>query len=207
MNDSERALLYATDKHVGALAQTMKQLAFNQAEGNSKLSDILSVVSAQSVMAEKFENLEVNLKESFGRYGGRLDVIEQAQNVRGCPSLSRYNTMLDSQALTINTLSQHVKAVESKTEDMMKVSTIKWMAIFLFGYITSFATYLVNENHRLDNMHEVYVATQRGINTAQQVSNRDSENADGEIATALDGIINNQNKNWETLRAILERGK
>ena len=81
MNDRERDLLYATDKHVAALAQTMEQLVSSQVVSNNKLENILSVVTAQTVMAERLNNLDDNLKESFIRVHGKISSLEHSGNV------------------------------------------------------------------------------------------------------------------------------
>jgi len=204
MTENEKALLYATDKHVGALAQTMEQLAKSQVIANSKLEDILAVVNTQQVMAEKFDNLEINLKESFGRYGGRLDVIENYQNVTGCASLKVQATYIESVKGDLAILRKRVGVAEAKAEDTLKASTTRWVMLALFGYISAFGTYVVKDLHRIDNDRVAYSNTQAGVNNLQSLTNTNVQDTFAELGLEVQENRELLNRNFGVIQGHMD---
>jgi len=88
MSDDEyRDLVLQHDKHIDKLATSIEHIAGAVGTTNRKIEDVLSVISQQNVLMEKFTNMETNLKESFNRVHGKIRNIEVKQNETGCSLL------------------------------------------------------------------------------------------------------------------------
>lgn len=88
MSDDEyRDLVLQHDKHIDKLADSIEHIAGAVGTTNRKIEDVLSVISQQNVLMEKFANMETNLKESFNRVHAKIRDIELKQNETGCPLL------------------------------------------------------------------------------------------------------------------------
>ena len=88
MSDEDyKDMIMQHDKHIDKLAISIEHVAGAVGSTNRKLEDVLSVISQQNILMEKFANMETNLKESFNRVYGRIRDLEAIQNKTGCPGL------------------------------------------------------------------------------------------------------------------------
>lgn len=79
-DDDYRDLIMQHDKHIDKLALSVEHIAMAVGSTNLKLENIIDVISKQNILMERFSNLEVNLKESFGRVHSRLEKLEGNQS-------------------------------------------------------------------------------------------------------------------------------
>ena len=103
MSDEDyKDMIMQHDKHIDKLAISIEHVAGAVGSTNRKLEDILSVISQQNILMEKFANMETNLKESFNRVYGKIRDLEVIQNGNGCNALKdvekRVNTLESNQS-------------------------------------------------------------------------------------------------------------
>lgn len=175
MTEEERGLLYATDKHVGVMAQSIEQLAVSVSATNSKLEDIFSVVNTQNVIMEKIGHIEENLKESFGRGWKRLEAVEKAQSEGGCSALKSQHTEIRTLGKSIDQLRDRIKEIEKVQKDSISSVTLRWSAYIIIGYTVVFGTYVVKTLHSLDKLTTERIHTQRGINKSSEARHKRAE--------------------------------
>lgn len=85
MTDEEyRDLVNKHDKHIDIMATSIEHLASAVGTTNSKLETVIEVIGKQNLLAEKFMNLESNLKESFARVHSKIKDLEDTQKGVGC---------------------------------------------------------------------------------------------------------------------------
>jgi SepF-like predicted cell division protein (DUF552 family) len=90
-DDDYKDLVLQHDKNIDKLATSIEHIAGAVGTTNRKIEDVLSVISQQNVLMEKFANMETNLKESFNRVHAKIRDIETKQNETGCPLLAVAN--------------------------------------------------------------------------------------------------------------------
>ena len=83
-DEAMRDLVNKHDKNIDLMASSIENLASAVGITNRKLEDIIDVIGRQNLLMEKFNNLEVNLKESFRRVHEKIGIIESIQNSIGC---------------------------------------------------------------------------------------------------------------------------
>lgn len=71
-----KALVVSHDKDIGLMSQSIEHLVNAIGTSNSKMEDIIDVISVQNVLAEKVTNMDGQLKESFNRVHGKVDILE-----------------------------------------------------------------------------------------------------------------------------------
>jgi phosphopantetheinyl transferase (holo-ACP synthase) len=86
-DDDYKDLVLQHDKNIDKLATSIEHIAGAVGTTNRKIEDVLSVISQQNVLMEKFANMETTLKESFNRVHVKIRDIETKQNETGCPLL------------------------------------------------------------------------------------------------------------------------
>lgn len=93
MRDEDlKDLVVEHDKHIDLMAQSIENLAGVVGDTASKLDDVIAVITQQNVLMERFNNLEVNLKESFNRVHAKARKLEDTQNGEGCIALKVLTT-------------------------------------------------------------------------------------------------------------------
>jgi len=89
MKDEEvKDLVFTHDKHIEVMSQSIEHLAEAVGTTNRKMEDIIDVLSTQNVLMERVNNIDENLKESFGRVHTNIrdnadklgDIVEESRN-------------------------------------------------------------------------------------------------------------------------------
>ena len=75
--DKDNAKLNSDMKH---LVETVQSLAEITGTNNRKMEDIATLISSNTLLMEKYSNLDINLKESFTRVHKRLDKVENRED-------------------------------------------------------------------------------------------------------------------------------
>jgi len=72
-----KTLVVSHDKDIGIMSQSIEHLVDAIGTTNSKMEDVIDVISIQNVLAEKVTNMDGQLKESFGRVHNKVDKLEE----------------------------------------------------------------------------------------------------------------------------------
>ena len=106
-----RDLVNKHDKSIDMMASSIEHLASAVGTTNRKLEDIIDVIGRQNLLMEKFNNLEVNIKESFNRVHEKIRTTEYIQNSKGCNGL--------------HVMDEKVKVANKRIADIENL--IKWL--------------------------------------------------------------------------------
>ena len=199
MNEAERSLLYETDKHVGVLAKSMEQLVVSVGTTNDKLTEIFTIVNSQNVLTEKISNMEEQLKDSFGRYGNRLEVLEMSHNTEGCVPLRSRITEISILRSDITDTKSKIEEIEKAQKDNVSSAILRWSGAIALSYMIVFGTYMVKTTQELSVLAESKIQMQRGINNTQTMINGNNQASLDGLAVALDALLSEQR---DTARAI-----
>jgi len=170
-----KEMILTHDKHIDRMSSSIETLAGSMGETNKKLDGIIDVISTQNVLIERFNNLEENLKESFGRVHGKIQVLEEAHSTTGCAKMSSVEMSIKSVGRSLDDVRNQVKIVEEHQENSVSSSTVKWVGGFLLTYSILFGTYVVEELHRMDQAQITQQYKQEGDKYSQELVNKNNE--------------------------------
>lgn len=99
MEEDEKRLVDMVTRHdkiIDSLATAVEHLASSTELTNAKLDRVVDALTTQNVLIERMNNLDINLKETFGRIYKKIEDIEKTHNGEGCPAL-RLNVQKDKE--------------------------------------------------------------------------------------------------------------
>jgi len=151
MRDEDvKDLVMTHDKHIEVMSQSIEHLASAVGTTNSKMEEIIGVLSTQNVIMEKVNNMDTNIKEFADRIGSRIEAVEKTQNADGCAPLK----VLESTAVIydkrLGASEKHIGALYDETKRIIPPSVIKWVLGLLILEAISFGTYTVQFLHEID---------------------------------------------------------
>jgi len=182
MKDEDiKDLVMTHDKSIGIMSQSMTHLAETVGTQIKKMEDILEELSAQNVLAEKFANMNRELKETFTRLYSRVEKIENSQDIDGCP-------VLKIEIQKVIALEKRMKTVEVESKKILNPTILKWIIGITIVQSAAFGTYLVSHIHAL----ETTVATEQALEAEKH------ENLEEKIGR-MDSLLN---RNYGMIQGI-----
>lgn len=120
--DDLKELVLKHDHIFSSLASSNEHLANELSKTNDKLEEVAKAINTQNILSEKFNNLDKNLKESFGRVHDKMRKVDEE--------------------CTIN--SKTINKIPS-------TATLRWFTGILIVYLASFGIYVVSSLHTNEN--------------------------------------------------------
>lgn len=158
-------MVISHDKDIETLAGSIEHLALNVGETNHKLDNVIDVITQQNVLVERINNLDTNVAESFKRAWKRLESLETTAATGGCSiakTATATNDLLDerlkvvSKSISDNT--ENVKVLNTKVENTVPSTVVRWVMGLLVFYSVAFGTYIVSSIHETDTIVSTYIA-------------------------------------------------
>ena len=172
--DYYRKMVIDHEKHLETLTSSVSHLTNIVGSTNSKLDDVIAVITQQNVLVERMNNLDNNVADAFKREGGRIDRLEQVSGDSGCSlakKLCSSYEVLDEKLKVANkridTTNVSVKTVDTKVEGTVSSNVVRWALSLLMVYSIGFGTYVVSSLHKFDNALVSHIASDNAVkNTA-----------------------------------------
>lgn len=150
------------DRHIDILSHAIEDLSATAGQTNEKLDKVVDALNTQNVLIERMNNLDVNLKESFGRIHDRIKRIDDIQDGAGCSKLAATNVNIDSLGRSVDTIRTTVSTnnteckdriliVENELDTYISGATLKWFLGGISFYIIMFGIYTVSHIHALES--------------------------------------------------------
>ena len=137
------------DKHLDRLTTSVESLAESVGSTNAKLDNVIEVISAQNVMVERMNNLDVNIKEFANDIRGKLRDLDETQSGPGCAALKVTD-------MTIGTLGDRLKVVETQQKTFISATALRWAGGILLSALLLFVTYANDEHTEMaDTVHKI----------------------------------------------------
>ena len=164
-DDKYKDMVISHDKDIETLAGSIEHLALNVGETNHKLDNVIDVITQQNVLVERINNLDTNVAESFKRAWKRLEILETTAATGGCSiakTATATNDLLDeklkvvSKSISDNT--DDVKVLNTKVENTVPSTVVRWVMGLLVFYSVAFGTYIVSSIHETDTIVSAYIA-------------------------------------------------
>ncbi len=144
-------LILDHDRQIGTLANHMEVLVDNIGVTNRKLDDVVEVITTQTVLIERFNNLDKDLKESFDRVHTKVEIISDVQHsAEGCTALQVSTQKMKDVQRSVDKNTDNIEAVESTLGTYVSGATMKWALVLILTYAISFGTYVVDNLHTND---------------------------------------------------------
>jgi len=160
-----KEMTIAHDKHIDSLAVSIEVLADNVEqsntilndsikETNSKLDTVIEVMSKQNVLAERLDNMDLNIKEFSQRVNKRFNILEQNQNIEGCPMLRISNEKTEAVHMEVQVVKDIVEKHATVLQSSISSTAIRWVGFIILGYAVTFGSYMLVTMHDIDTKTE-----------------------------------------------------
>lgn len=175
--------------HITSLGEALKDLAVATEHTNKKLDKVAEALSTQSVIMEKLNNLDENIRDSFKRRDDRLLALETTQSGNGCAKLNVAEESIKSLGRSIDTLkamhksddrlmSERVDKLESKTDSIVSATTIKWAIGITIAAVITFIGFVNTRYFEINSKVNNCVAREAGmkvlVETTRQMQERNA---------------------------------
>ena len=164
-DDQYKDMVIDHDKHIDTLAGSIENLAINVSDTNSKLGDVIEVMSHQTVLVERMNNMDNNVSESFKRAWGRLEKLEVMVDTNGCniaKGLAVESNAFKDKLVVVNKrikgTEESVTKLSDKLNETVTGNVIRWALGLLIVYSVTFGTYVVQSIHNTDTVIASYIA-------------------------------------------------
>lgn len=164
-------MVISHDKHLDRLTTSVETLADSVGSTNRKLDDVIEVISAQNVMVERMNNMDVNMKEFAVDMRGKIKSLEETQSTTGCTPLKVSQESISGLGRSLDTIRERVEIIEDNEKSSVSGSVIRWGAgllVTIIIVIVSVASDNINALREgvqdVDKTVASRIATQIGIN-------------------------------------------
>jgi hypothetical protein len=150
-DDIMRDLVTKHDAVITSLVSSVEHLVQSQTDTNKKLEEITKLLSQQTLLSTKLEQMDKELVESFKRVHHRIDEVDNLQKSDlGCNSVRLLTK--DIESLTKDTMRlvglvedhrQNLEMVKKIQNGYPSTTAIRWGIGVLIAYSITFGTYVV----------------------------------------------------------------
>lgn len=141
-------LILDHDRQIGTLANHMEVLVDNIGMTNRKLDDVVEVITTQTVLIERFNNLDKDLKESFDRVHRKVEIISDVQHsTDGCTALQVSTQKMKDVQRSVDKNTDNIEDMQNELGTFVSGATMKWALVLILTYAISFGAFAVNAIH------------------------------------------------------------
>lgn len=166
MTDEQyKDMVIGHDKHIDSLTSSISILADSVGSTNSKLDNVIDVITQQNVLVERMNNMDHNVVESFNRAWVRIDKLEKIASNDGCEAaklLQKDKLMIEDKLKVTNSrvadLEADTKGISIRIREYVSGATVKWAMGILAFYAVTFGAYTVTSTHDMDTTVSAYIA-------------------------------------------------